>query len=403
MESDRKLSRDVVALGWVSFFTDVSSEMIVPLLPLFLTSVLGAGALALGFIEGFADAVASILKLFSGRWADRAGRCRPFVVGGYALSSLARPLVALAAAPWHVVFVRALDRTGKGVRTSPRDAMIAAVTSEESRGRAYGFHRAMDHAGAMTGPLCAVLLLRYATSDLRTIFWLAAIPGAIAFLVLVTRVREPDGAKPDAKELPWRSSLPDGPLLRLLVPLAIFGLGNSSDLFLLLNVGAHGTGPIELSFLWIGLHAVKALASLRAGRLADRLGPLPLVIAGWAVYAAVYAGLAFATDRAWIVALCLVYGLYHGLTEGAEKALISRIAPAERRGSAFGWYHLTVGLVALPASLVFGTLWSAFGSATAFLSGSALAVLAAVALLLLRVSGSRGRRSASGTGAASRA
>ncbi len=379
-----KLPREVVALGWTSFFTDVSSEMIVPLLPLFLTSVLGAGALALGWVEGFAEAVASLLKLFSGRWSDRLGRCRPFVVGGYALSTLARPFVALAAAPWHVVLVRALDRTGKGLRTSPRDAMIAAATSERNRGSAYGFHRAMDHAGSVIGPVCAILLLEFATSNLRTIFWLAAIPGVVAVAVLLAGVRESRNARPEAEVVPWRSSMPDGPLLRLLAPLAIFTLGNSSDLCLLLNVGAHGSGPVQLSLLWIGLHVVKSVVSLRSGRLVDRFGSLPLVSAGWLVYAAVYAGLAFAEDKTAIVALCLVYGAYHGLSESAEKALVARIAPEGRRGAAFGWYHLTVGLLALPASVIFGAVWSARGSTAAFLLGASLAGLAWIALLTLR-------------------
>ncbi len=373
------LPREVVALGWVSFFTDVSSEMIIPLLPLFLTSVLGAGALALGLIEGFADAIASLLKLFSGRWADRAGRCLPFVVAGYVLATIARPFVALATAPWHVVLVRALDRTGKGLRTSPRDAMIAAATSAERRGDAYGFHRAMDHAGAMTGPLCAILLLEFATRDLRTIFWIGAIPGAVAVAVLLLAVREVPAAKPKLEELPWRSSLPDRALLRLLAPLALFTLGNSSDLFLLLNVGQHGSGPIELSLLWVGLHFVKSVVSLKSGPFADRFGPLRLVLGGWLVYAAVYVGFAFATSPVAIVALCLVYGTYHGLTEGAEKALVAAIAPADRRGAFFGWYHLTVGLLALPASAIFGAVWSAYGSATAFLLGSSIAILAWIA------------------------
>ena len=386
MSPREKLPRAVVALGWVSFLTDVSSEMIVPLLPLFLTSVLGAGALALGFVEGFADLVSSLLKLASGRWADRAGRCRPFVIGGYALSSLARPFVAMAAAPWHVVLVRAIDRAGKGVRTSPRDAMIATATPASRRGAAYGFHRAMDHAGAMTGPLVAIALFELATHDLRTIFWLAAIPGAAAVLVLLSAVREERdaAAAAAAAAAPWRSAFPRGPLLRLLAPLALFTLGNSSDLFLLLKLGQRGSGPVELSLLWIGLHAVKSIVSLRSGPVADRFGPLRLVIAGWIVYAAVYLGFAFATSPVVLAALFVVYGTYHGLTEGSEKALVAHIAPSGQRGASFGWYHLTVGLLALPASVLFGAVWSAFGSRAAFLAGSGLAVFACAALLVLR-------------------
>jgi len=376
-----KLARSVVALGWTSFFTDVSSEMIVPLLPLFLTSVLGGGAIALGWIEGLADSVSSVLKLVSGRMADRSGRSKPLVLFGYALSSLARPLVALAAAPWHVVAIRALDRTGKGLRTSPRDAIVAADTPAERRGEAFGFQRAMDHAGAVVGPLAAIVLLRYATHDLRTVFALAAIPGALACIVVAAFVREP--ARAAAASLA-RLAPPDRALWKLLVPLAIFTLGNASDLFLLLQLSERDTGPIQLSFLWLGLHAVKSVSSFFGGRLADRLGPRAMIVAGWIVYAAVYFGLALAEDRAAIVALCLVYGAYHGLTEGSEKALVSRIAPAAERGTWFGWYHLTVGLLALPASVLFGAIWSARGSAAAFATGGALALLATGTLLLLR-------------------
>lgn len=379
-----RLPKSVIAFGWTSFFTDVSSEMIVPLLPLFLTSVLGGGALALGAIEGFADALSSVLKLVSGRIVDQFGRSKPLVLAGYVLSSIARPLVALAAAPWHVVVVRAFDRTGKGLRTSPRDAIIAAETPTERRGEAFGFQRAMDHAGAAVGPLCAIALLHFATTDLRVVFGLAAIPGALACAVLVAYVREPARAARAPDALPAHLRAPDRALLNLLVPLAIFTLGNASDLFLLLQLSEHDSGPIQLSLLWLGLHAVKSVSSFFGGRLADRFGPLAMIASGWIVYTAVYLGLALAEDRAVIVALCLAYGTYHGLTEGSEKALVSRIAPAASRGTAFGWYHLTVGLLALPASVIFGLVWSAWGSATAFGLGAALAGTATVALFVLR-------------------
>ena len=371
-----------MSLGWVSFFTDVSSEMIAPFLPLFLSTTLGAGALALGLVEGIADAVSALLKLAAGRWSDRTGRFRPFVLLGYGLSSLARPFTALAAAPWHVVLVRGLDRVGKGVRTSPRDAMIAAVTREEHRGRAYGFQRAMDHAGSVVGPLLAIAIYLWATRDLRTLFALAAIPGAVAVAILFFGLREVP--KPPDRSPLRLSGLPDRALVRLLVPIALFSLGNASDLFLLMRVVDEGSGPVEVALLWVGLHAVKSLVSIRAGPLVDRLGPLRLVIGGWVLYVAVYAGFALATSTTAIVGLCLVYGAYHGLTEGAEKALVAAIAPPAQRGAAFGWFHLTVGILALPASLLFGAVWNAYGSSAAFLLGAALAALACTALLALR-------------------
>lgn len=379
-----RLPRTVILLGIVSLLSDAGSDMIVPLLPAFLTVALGGGAMALGWIEGIADTIASLLKLFAGQWADRVGRYRPFVVAGYTLSAIAKPFVALAAAPWHVIAVRATDRTGKGLRTSPRDALLAAAVPQERHGEAFGFHRAMDHAGAVIGPLVAILLLLFVTTELRTIFWLAAIPGAlsIAFLFFVPVDEAPPRIATQVR-LSWRASRPGRTLARFLVPLAVFALGNASDLFLLLKASTHDAPLYTLPLLWLALHVVKAVSSLYAGRLSDRIGALPTIISGWIVYAAVYGALAFAESQVAIVALCIVYGLYHGLTEGAEKALVARLSPEDERGASFGWYHLTVGLCALPASVIFGTIWELYGSRSAFLFGAALAALACILLALL--------------------
>lgn len=379
----RPLPRTVVLLGIVSLLNDVASDMIVPLFPAFLTVTLGGGAIALGAIEGTADALASLLKLCSGVWADRLRRYRVFVVAGYVVSALARPLVALAHAPWHIVVIRALDRSGKGLRTSPRDALIATAVPASRQAEAFGFHRAMDHAGAAIGPLVAVLLLAFVTTDLRTIFALALIPGVISF-VFLARVRIDDESAVHAgKELPWRSARPDARLVRFLVPVALFTLGNASDVFLLLAATAHDAPLYSLPLLWMALHFVKATSALWGGRFADRVGAVRSIALGWLVYAAVYTGLAFAESQLAIVALTIVYGVYYGLTESAEKAVVSAIAPAQLRGAYFGWYHLTVGVLALPASAVFGILWELSGSRTAFLFGAALALAACVALIAL--------------------
>lgn len=378
-----KLPREVIALGWVSLFSDVASEMIVALLPAFLAALPGGGAFALGAIEGLADAIASLLKLVSGAWADRLGRYRPFVVAGYALSMLAKPFMALAQAAWHVALVRSVDRTGKGLRTSPRDALISAAVAPGQRGAAFGFDRAMDHAGAVLGPLCAVLLLLWVTKDLRTIFLLSAIPGALVMLCLLAFTREREIERAPAA-LPWKRGLPPAPLVRVLVPLALFTLGNSSDLFLLLLAGEKQTSIYALPILWMALHVVKSATSIWGGRLVDRFGARPVIGAGWVWYALIYAGLALASSQALIVALVLVYGLYHGLTEGAEKALVAELAPEEERGTWFGWYHLTIGLLALPAGLVFGWIWQRWSSAAAFGFGASLALAAALLLLALR-------------------
>ena len=386
------LTRNVLALGLVSLLTDTATEAIIPLLPAFLMTLPGAGPVALGLIEGAADSVASLLKLVSGRAADRLGRNRPLVLAGYALSSLARPFIALAALPSHVLAVRVADRVGKGLRTSPRDNLIAGSVPASQRGTAYGFHRSMDHAGAVVGPLLAVLFLTLGTSktpNLRLLFALTAIPGALAVLAILAGVRESapaasaKAAAPEAK-----AALPVGRLARFLVPLAIFTLGNSSDVFLLLKAGTGGGGAakvplVGLPLLWMGFHVVKMLASTPGGRLADRLGRVRTIGLGWAVYALVYAGFAFAHSRAAVIGLFVVYGLYYGLTEGAEKALIADLAPAASRGTAFGWYHATVGLLALPAGLLFGGLWSRYGDAVAFGVGAGLALAALVLLVAL--------------------
>jgi MFS family permease len=374
----------VLALGWVSFFADVASEMIVALLPAFLATLAGGGALALGVIEGFADAIASLLKLVSGAWADRIGRYRPLVIAGYALAMVAKPFMALAQAAWHVALVRSVDRTGKGLRTSPRDALLASAIEPGRRGAAFAFDRAMDHAGAVVGPLLAVGLLYFVTQDLRTIFWLSAIPGALVMLFLLAFVREQPVARRDAQPLPWKAGLPPAPLVRLLVPLALFTLGNSSDLFLLLLAGEKQTSIYALPILWMALHVVKSATSFLGGRLVDRFGARPVIGAGWIWYALVYGGLALASSQLAIVVLVLVYGLYHGLTEGAEKALVAELAPPAQRGTWFGWFHLTVGLLAFPASLLFGWIWQNHSSAAAFGTGALLALGAALLLFALR-------------------
>ncbi|TNF30405.1 MAG: MFS transporter [Deltaproteobacteria bacterium] len=380
------LSRNVLGLGLVSLLTDAATELVIPLLPVFLTTTLGAGALALGWIEGTADAVASVLKLLSGRWADRSGRYRPFVLTGYGLSSLFRPFVALATVAWHVLAVRVLDRVGKGLRGSPRDVLLVASVAPDERGRAFGLHRAMDHAGAVLGPLLGFALLTWVTTDLRVIFWLSAIPGALAVLTILLVVREPAAPpRPAPAAAPPRLDASDArALARLFVPLTVFTLGNASDVFLLLAASASRSPLESLPLLWMGLHVVKALASIPGGRLADRWGRRRTLAAGWVVYAAVYAGFAVAESREAVWALFVVYGLYHGLTESSVKALVVDLAPARARGTALGWYHLLTGLGSLAASVLFGALWELVSPAAAFATGASLAILAVLLLGLLR-------------------
>jgi MFS family permease len=377
-----RLPRNVLVLGAVSLLTDASSEMIVPLLPAFLLTLPGGGALALGLIEGAADTVASLLKLFSGVWADRLGRHRPIVLMGYGLSSAARPIVALAGAAWHVLLVRVLDRVGKGLRSSPRDALLAGSVPAEQRGFAFGFHRSMDHAGAVVGPLLALAALALWPGRLRLVFWLAAVPAALAFATLALGLRETGAvaraAPPQLRFAPGEKAA----LLRFLGPLALFTLGNSTDAFLLLRAGATSASLTTLPVLWLALHVVKSVTSPLGGRLADTWGPRRTLALGWIVYAVIYAGFAWVDSEAGIAVLFVTYGLFHGLSEAPEKTLVASLVAADRRGTAFGWYNLTLGVLALPAGLLFGGVWQAFGSSAAFLLGAGLALAALVALVV---------------------
>jgi MFS family permease len=378
------LPRNVKALAAVSFLTDVSSEMIYPLLPLFLTTVLGAGAGAVGAIEGMAESTAALLKLVSGWWSDRVRR-KPLVLFGYGLAALARPLMAMAGSAGQVLAVRLADRVGKGVRSAPRDALIADVVAPTQRGRAFGVHRAADNAGAVLGPLVAWVLLQGLALPLRRVMWWAALPGALAVVVLAlfvqerARERAPAGAQPI---LAPAASL-GAPFWRYLGVLLLFTLGNSSDAFLLLRATQLGVPVALVPLLWAALSVVKSASSIPGGTLSDRVGRKPLIVGGWIVYSIVYILLARA-DAAWQVwGLFTLYGVYFGLTEGVEKAMVADLVPASQRGAAYGWYNFAVGLGALPASVLFGFVWERFGAAAAFAMGAGIAAMASVAMLVV--------------------
>jgi MFS family permease len=372
----------VKALGAVSLLTDVSSEMIHPLLPSFLTGPLKAGPAVLGVIEGLAEAASSLLKLLAGRASDRLPRRKPLVVAGYALSSLARPLMALATSSHHVLWIRLADRVGKGTRGAPRDALIAEVTPAQERGRAFGFHRAMDHAGALLGPLAAAGLLALGL-DVRVVFALAAIPAFASLAVLVLGVKETPRANPPvAGPQPSRGGLPPA-LRRYLGVVALFTLGSSSDAFLILRAQEAGIALAGLPLLWALHNAVKAALSTHAGQLSDRIGRRPAIAAGWTVYAATYAGFALFSSVAAMAALFACYGLFHAFSEGPERALVADLAGTDARGAAFGAYHAITGALLLPASLITGWLWQSHGSGAALLACAAIALAAAAGLLLL--------------------
>jgi MFS family permease len=376
------LSRPVWLLGWVSFFTDTASEMVYPLLPMFLTRVLGAGAMSLGVIEGVAEAANSLLKIASGWVADRTGTPKRLVLGGYGLSSAVRPLIAIVTSWPQVLVLRFADRLGKGIRTSPRDAMLARFAPADKRGRVYGFHRAMDHAGAVVGPLVAAAYLYFHPDAYRSLFAWTLVPGLLVVLVLlrVPETRRPAGATPSAGRL-FR---PDEPLpptfFRAIAVIFIFTLGNASDTFLLLRLAEIGIAEFWIPLLWAALHVVKVGTSLIGGALSDRYGRRTLIGAGWLVYAAVYAGFGHFDDRAIVIIIFLVYGLYFGFTEGVEKAWVADMAPVAARGTAFGYYNGVLGVGGLGASLLSGYLWTRYSPHVAFLAGAALALAATVLL-----------------------
>jgi MFS family permease len=378
----------VVVLAAVSFLTDASSEIIYPLLPIFLTTVLGANASAVGAIEGAAETTSALLKLASGWWSDRARRRKPLVIAGYALASLARPLVAVAQSAAQVLAIRLTDRVGKGIRGSPRDALIAESVDPSIRGRAFGFHRAADHAGAVVGPLIAFALLRWEQLPLRTVFLFAALPGVLSVIVLVLGVRETprDARVTSAKKAAAPSLDPQlgRPFWTFLSSVLLFTLGNSTDAFLILRANQLGVSVALIPILWAALHVVKSAASVPGGALSDRFGRKPLILAGWAVYAAVYIGFGRATETWHAWALFLAYGTFFGLTEGTEAAMVADLVGRDRRGTAYGWYYLAVGIGALPASVLFGFVWDRFGPRSAFELGAALAFAAAIVLMAVR-------------------
>jgi MFS family permease len=388
---------NVLWLSVASFLNDASSEMIYPLLPLFLTGTLGAGAALLGVIEGAAESASSLLKLASGWMADRSGRRKPLTVAGYGIATLARPLIAVTLSAWQVLGVRLLDRVGKGLRTAPRDALLAESVPADRRGAAFGLHRAADHAGAVAGPLLASALLLAFPGQLRTVFAFALVPGVLTLAVVAWKVRETAPGAGAPAPAAARTPLPRlrelGPVLpRYLAVLVLFTLGNASDAFLLLRARDCGVPVAMIPLLWGALHVSKAAWSVLGGRWSDRVGARRAIVAGWMVYAAVYAGFAVVHSAWQVWALFLVYGLFFGLTEGPEKALVAGLAPEGLRGSAFGAYHAAIGLAALPASIAFGVVWQAFGAPAAFGMGASLALAAA---LLLPLALPRGRPLAS--------
>lgn len=378
------LSKNVRNLGWVSLFNDISSEMIYPLLPLFLTQVLGAGVIFVGLIEGIAESVSSFLKLFSGWFSDRFQRRKRIILFGYTLASVTRPFMGVATSAYHVLFLRFFDRIGKGVRASPRDALLSQSCDGNERGKAFGFQRAMDHAGAMAGPLIATLLLSVFALDLRTVFILSVVPAFFCVWILFRGVRDVVGervlTRPTVK-LQW--SAWDRRFKYFLLIIILFTLGNSSDAFLLLRAKDLGIDIVSIPILWFFFHLSKTIFSVPGGVLSDRIGRRGVMIIAWTVYGLVYLGFAFASKPYHVWLLFFVYGLFFGLSEGTERAWVADLVEESKRGTAYGAYNFSIGMAALPASLLMGFIWKAIGVQWAFTFGAVMALIAALLAIVL--------------------
>lgn len=389
----RGLPRNVLALSAVSLLNDTSSEIIYPLLPAFLALTLGASPFAIGLIEGFAESVASLLKLVSGYLSDKFGARKLPVFMGYSLAAITRPFLAFVTSWPQVLVVRLTDRVGKGIRGAPRDALIAAGVPKERRGFAFGFNRAADHLGAVLGPVAAFFLLSWIAADsadptareYQQVFLFASVPVVFGIFVIVAFVREdkkPVNGVHNRIKFSIREF--DGNFKRFLAVIALFTLSNSTDAFLLLRAKESGISAAILPLLWMTLHFSKVVCSLIGGELSDRIGRKKLIFAGWIVYAFVYAGFAFASTAWHAWALFVIYGAYFGMTEGTEKAMVADMVEEEKRGTAYGFYNLAFGITVFPASLLFGLIWSEWGVAPAFLISAAISLIAAGFLLTIR-------------------
>lgn len=386
------MPRNVLAVSAVSLLNDTSSEIIYPLLPAFLALALGASPFAIGLIEGFAESVASILKLFAGNLSDKLGRRKPLVFVGYAIAAITRPFLGFVASWPQVLIVRMTDRVGKGIRGAPRDALIASSVPKSERGIAFGFNRAADHLGAVFGPIAAFLLLSIfavnaqqpTITEYQYVFLFASIPVVVGLLIIWFVVKEPKAKRDPAAKLSLSLSGFDSNFKRLMVVVAMFTLSNSTDAFLLLRATDAGISPAVLPLLWMTLHFSKVVSSLLGGSISDKFGRKRTIAAGWIIYALVYLGFAF-VDSAWQCwLLFIVYGAYFGLTEGVEKAFVADLVPDEKRGTAYGIYNLAYGIAVFPASLLFGLVWTEIGAMYAFVMSAGISVLALIFLTAVK-------------------
>ena len=386
MRYDRKFfgfGRNVFVAGLVSFFMDVSSEMIYPLVPLFLANVFGVNKSVIGLIEGIAESTASLLKVFSGWFSDRIGNRKWLMATGYGISTLSRPIVALATGWHHVMGSRFMDRFGKGVRTAPRDAIIAESAEKTHLGRAFGFHRSLDTMGAVVGPALAFLFLGIFSNNYRIVFWLSMIPGIIAVLLIIFFISEKkkvsiahaERPKLMFKHFDWRFK-------SFVLIATLFAIGNSSDVFLILRAQQIGIPTVMIPVVYLLFNLIYSLSAIPAGIAADRFGRKRVILLGFILFAILYYGFAIAKDTKAIWALFAFYGLFMGLTEGIQKAFLATIIPSDFKATAFGVYNTAVGLAMFPASLIGGWLWDNISPSATFYYGAITASLSAMSFIV---------------------
>ncbi|MDH5551803.1 MAG: MFS transporter [Nitrosomonas sp.] len=383
LTNNQTLPKTVIVLGFVSFFNDFASDIVIPLIPILLATVLAAGPVALGLIEGVAEAIASFLKLWSGRHSDvMNGRRKGLTLAGYSLSNIARPLLGLAGSWVTLLLLRSLDRVGKGLRSAPRDALVADATPAHMRGYAYGFHRAMDNGGAVAGGLAAAAVLAWSDLSLTEVILWSAVPGFMAVLLVGAGIKEdkPQVAQQPVKLPPLSWAVLSMPMRRYLLVLALFTFARVSETFILLLGHQLGVGVVELLLLWSALNFCKAITATWGGQLADMLGRGTIMLVGWVAFALTFLMLSQVTGNTGLWTIVVIYGLFTGLSEGAERALISDYAQTGEQGTAFGWYHLVIGISAIPAGLLFGMIWHYQSAEAAFIVAGCLSALAALLL-----------------------
>ncbi|GAB4436242.1 MAG: MFS transporter [bacterium] len=377
------LSANVILLSFVSLCNDIASDMIYPLLPLFITSVGGTPAI-LGVIEGVAETTASLLKLFGGYLSDLFKKRKPLAFAGYFLSNATRPFYFFATSWLPIFFVRFSDRVGKGIRTAPRDALIADSTDPTNRARAFSFHRMLDNFGALVGPLMAMLVLSLSSENIKSVFLFSLIPGFLV-IVLMFFVKE---TKSDGKSSPSKKTFTLKEIFSLNVfpkrfklfaaSVFLFTLGNSSDAFLILRLKESGVATTYLPLIWGLLNLVKSIGNYPMGAIADKTSKKGVIVTGWLLYAVVYLLFALVTSKTAVIAVFLIYGLYFSLTEGVERAFIADIVSEDVRGRAYGLYNFAIGVSALPASVIFGYIWQSFSYKAAFITGASFSILALI-------------------------